>query len=92
MIKQILLDILDYLRYKVVNDKCTPDELRSITHTIIENLDIDATVSDIAEFYGQSENNVRNVCSRNFMPKPKRRVYYNFAAFNKILPKSWKRK
>lgn len=92
MIKQILIDILDYMRYQVVNDKCTPEELRSITHTIVENIDMDASISDIAEFYGQKETNVRNLCSRRLITKPKRRVYYNFAAFTKILPKSWLRK
>lgn len=92
MVKKVLLDILDYLRYQVVNDKCTAEELRSITHVLIENIDIDASISDIAEFYGQKETNVRNVCSRNMLTKPKRRVYINFAAFMKIIPKSWTRK
>lgn len=92
MVKKILLDILDYLRYQVDNDKCTVEELRSITHAIIENIDIDANIPDIAEFYGQKESNVRNLCSRRLTTKPKRRVYVNFAAFTKILPKSWTRK
>lgn len=92
MVKKVLLDILDYLRYQVVNDKCTAEELRSITHVLIENIDIDASISDIAEFYGQKETNVRNVCSRNMLTKPKQRVYINFAAFMKIIPKSWTRK
>lgn len=92
MIKQILIDTLDYLRYQLVNDKCTPEELRSIKDAVIDNLDIDASYSDIAEFYGQKESNVRNVCSRRMIEKPKRRVYTNFAAFTKILPKSWMRK
>lgn len=91
MVKKILLDILDHLRYQIINDKCTIEELRSITHALVDNLDVDASISDIAEFYGKKETNVRNLCSRRMVSKPKRRVYYNFADIVKIIPKSWLR-
>lgn len=89
--KRIILEVLDYLRYQVDNDRCTPEEMRSFANTIEDNLDIECTVQDIAERYKQSPSNVRNVLSRNFMPKPKRRVHYSFSKFIKFIPKSWVR-
>lgn len=94
-IKRVILNILDYLRYQVENDKCTSDELKSILEMVSESMEISATIKDMAEFYGQSESNVSNVSnviSRRPIPKsqkPKRRVYYNLAFFSKIIPKSW---
>ena len=90
-IKRVILNILDYLRYQVENDKCTSDELKSILEMVSESMEISATIKDMAEFYGQSESNVSNVISRRPIPKsqkPKRRVYYNLAFFSKIVPKS----
>ncbi len=89
MIKQIILDILDYLRYQVANDRCTPEELRSLYTTLENTMHIDATVDDIAGHYGQSTSNVRNIIARNYVGKPKRRVYYNLVEFIKHIPKSW---
>lgn len=91
-IKKVILNILDYLRYQVENDKCTSEELKSILEMVSESMEISATIKDMAEFYGQSESNVSNVISRRPIPKsqkPKRRVYYNLAFFSKLIPKSW---
>ena len=91
--KKAILEIIDYLRYQVVNDKCTAEELRSIYELTSESLKVSATIDDLAEFYGQSKNNVSNVLSRRPLPanqNPKRKVYYNFAFFRKIVPKSWR--
>lgn len=89
MIKEVVLNILDYLRYQVVNDKCTPEELRSIHDAVITNLEVDATIKDMAEFYGQKESNVRTALSRRYIGKPKRNVYYNFTKFHKVIPNTW---
>ena len=89
MIKEIILDILDYLKFQVATDRCTPEELRSMYDTITENMTVDATISDIAKHYGQSESNVRNVAARSYIGKPKRRVYYNLLRFIKCAPPSW---
>lgn len=89
--KRVLLEILDYLKFQVENDRCTPEEIRSFANEIEDNLDIQCTTEDIAERYKQSPSNVRNVLTRNFMPKPKRRVYYSFSKFIKFIPKRWVR-
>lgn len=89
MIKKVILDILDYLRYQVDNDKCTDEELRSIYAGIAENIDIDATADDVAKFYSVSAHNVRNLPNRSPVPKPKRKVYFSFGSIVKYKPKSW---
>ena len=92
--KQLLLNIIDFLRYKVDNDQCTADDLRKFSDIATEMLDTKATIDELSEFYGQSRSNVSNVISRRPIPKdkkPKRRVYYNFAWFSLIIPESWKR-
>lgn len=89
--KRVIVEILDYLKFKVLNDDCTPAEIRSFANVVEENLDINCTAQDLANYYGQSQSNVRNVLSRNFMPKPKRKTYYSFSHFLKFIPKSWRR-
>lgn len=92
--KHTLLNILDFLRYKVDNDQCTPEELRKFSDIATKELNTSATIDELSDFYGQSRSNVSNVISRRPIPKdkkPKRRIYYNFAWFNSIIPDSWKR-
>jgi hypothetical protein len=76
--------------YQLENDKCTAEEIRSISEEIEKNLEVDVTVSDIADYYGQTEQNVRTVISRNYhKEKSKRKTLFNFAWISKIVPKSW---
>lgn len=92
--KHILLNILDFLRYKVDNDQCTPEELRKFSDIATKELNTSATIDELSDFYEQSRSNVSNVISRRPIPKdkkPKRRIYYNFAWFSSIIPDSWKR-
>ena len=92
--KHTLLNILDFLRYKVDNDQCTAEELRKFSDIATKELNTGATIDELSDFYGQSRSNVSNVISRRPIPKdkkPKRRIYYNFAWFNSIIPNSWKR-
>lgn len=90
--KQVLLNILDYVRYQVATDKCTPEEIRKYAEIATKELNTSATIEELSEFYEQSRSNVSNVISRRPIPKeykPKRRVYYNFAWFNSIIPDTW---
>jgi hypothetical protein len=93
-IKTLLLEVLDFLKYKVETDQCTAEEIRKFADIATEQLDTLATTKEIAEFYGESESNVRNILARRVIPKeykPKRKVYVSFNLFAKIKPKSWKR-
>lgn len=93
--KKLLLEILDFLRYKVDTDQCTAEEIRKFSDIAIEQLDTLATTEDIAKFYDQPLYNVHNILKRRPIPKdklPKRRVYFSFNLFASWKPKSWKRK
>lgn len=89
MIKKALLEIIDFYRYKIVNDKCTSDDMKAAFELLHDNAVSEATIRDIAVHYGQSESNVRNVLSRSYIGKPKRRVHYDFMKVLKIIPSSW---
>lgn len=93
-IKQIIVDALDMCKYKVLNGKCTPEELRCIQENVVDKIIIDGTLDDIAKAYGQSKNNVKAVMSRNQFQKtnpPKTKKFYDVISFAKIIPKSWRR-
>lgn len=89
--KKFLVEVLDFYKYKIENDKCTSDDMRTAFELISKGAVCDATIKDMAEFYGQSESNIRNVVSRKLFDKPKRCVLYNFAKIAKIIPKKWVR-
>lgn len=90
MIKQQLIELLDFYKYKLVNDKCTQEDMKSLYKMLSDNVTSDATISDIATMYDQSESNVRNVVTRNRTDKPKRKLLYNFHSVQKIIPKRWR--
>ncbi len=87
--KKIIVDFLDYLKYKVESDSLTLEEVDSIAKALMENVSLTGTVDELAGFYGQSRNNVKVVICRKLIPKPIRRVYYSFNAFRKVVPKGW---
>lgn len=88
--RDALADMLGILEYKVRNDAMTAEDVRAILATLEAGGGVRATVSDIAGYYHKSEVDVRNVIHRNLMPKPVRRVTYDFGAFRKVAPASWK--
>ena len=88
--KGIVLEFLDYLRYKVENGKLTMRETESMAKTLESGLDLQGTVEDFSRFYGQSRTNVSSVINRRLFIKPVRRVYYSFHAFRKVVPERWK--
>lgn len=69
---------------------CTYDDLKRWRNVLAEALNVDSSISDLAEHFGKSESNVSNVIARRMTTKPKRKVFYRFADFLKIIPKSWK--
>ena len=88
--KGIVLEFLDYLRYKVENGKLTMRETESMARTLESGLDLQGTVEDFSRFYGQSRTNVSSVINRRLFGKPVRRVFYSFNAFRKVVPARWK--
>ena len=89
MMREALADMLGVLEYKVRNGVMCSDDVRAIITTLESGGGIRATVSDLAGYYHKSEADVRNVIHRNYLPKPVRRVSYDFGHFRNVVPKSW---
>lgn len=89
--KKIILDFLDFIRFKVENDTLTLEETESLSHMFENNLILTGTIDDIAKFYGKPKENVRVVMSRKVLSKPRRCVLHSFNAFRKAVPDKWKK-
>lgn len=89
-LKKNLSEILGYIKYKVDNDLCTPEEIESVSKMAQANLKLYGTIEDLAKFYGVSESRIRNTINRKLIDKPKRRVYYRFLSFMRIAPDRWR--
>jgi hypothetical protein len=90
--KTYLAEILDYYKYKLDNNLCTMEEMNSLAKTIQENMEIQGTISDFAQFYNQSESSIRATISRKLLAKPKRKVFYPFHTFARIVSDKWHKK
>lgn len=88
--KRIVLEILDFLRFKIENDKLTMEEMESISRTVESGLNLTGTIDDFARFYGKPKENVKVVINRKVLAKPSRHVLYPFRSFMKARPKGWK--
>ena len=90
--KQELKELFQFGIYKLDNNLCTPEEIDSLADVVKQTLDLQASIPDMARFYGVSEQNVRTTINRKMFGKPSRRVYYRFIEFMKIAPERWRRK
>ena len=90
-LKNSLSEIIGFIKYKVDNDLCTPEEIESVARMAQENLELYSTIEDLAKYYGVPESKVRNTINRKMLEKPKRRVYYRFISFMKIAPNKWRK-
>ena len=87
--KKLVLDFLDYARYKVESDGMTMDEWESIAKTIESGVCLRGTIEDFARYYGKPKTNISSVIDRKITMKPERRVLHSFNAFRKVVPSSW---
>lgn len=87
--KKILLEFLDFIRFKVENNLLTMEEIDGAARMIEEHIPLVGTADDLARFYGQSMTNVSSVINRRMIKKPIRRVFHSFNEFRKVVPKSW---
>ena len=87
--KEIILEFLDYIRFKIENDKLTMGEAESIARAIQEDMPLVGTSDDFAEFYGKTKTNVTTVIDRRMLSKPKRTLLHSFNEFRNAVPQSW---
>ena len=92
VIRESVADMFGMLEYKVRNGVMSFDDVQSLVTLFEVNGGIKATTSDLANYYHQSEDNVRHILHRSFMPKPIRRVYYDMFSFAKNVPSKWRQK
>jgi len=91
--KDLLTEILDYYKYKIENNLCTTEEIESASKVLAENMEVYGTIDDFSKFYGKSKDAVNSVIKRSMLEKPKRNVVlYRFRAFQRIVPKNWRKK
>ena len=89
--KQQLFEIFDFWKYKLEKNACTPEEITSLTNLLMDNMELDGSIKDFAEFYGVSESNIRATICRKVFAKPKRKVLYPFKALSKVVPDKWRK-
>lgn len=89
VMREALADMFGILEYKVRSGEVCYDDLSVVMSVIEANGGVKATVNELASFYHQSEDNVRHIIHRSFMPKPTRRVYYDMLSFAKNVPNKW---
>lgn len=86
-----LKEIFEFGIYKLDNNLCTPEEIDCLADAAKSTLNLQASIPDLARFFGVSEQKVRNTINRKLLDKPKRRVYYPFQSFLRIAPKKWRK-
>lgn len=89
VVKRNLREMLEFGIYKLDNNLCMPNEIRSVSRMVEGNLEMDASIKEIAEFFDKSEVNVRVAINQKLIAKPKRKVLYPFIKFLKIAPSKW---
>ena len=87
--KVIVLEFIDFIRFKVEQDSLTIPEYQSIVNAIGEKINLKGTTDDFARFYGKTKTNVTTVIDRKMLPKPERCLLHSFSDFQKAKPKSW---
>ena len=89
-IREALADTLGILEQKVRSGAISSDDVRAMLTAMESGGGVRATISDLAAYYHRSEADVRNVIHRHYLPKPVRRVTYDFATFRAVVPKRWR--
>ena len=92
IVRESLADVLGFLGYKIRKGSINFDDVESLKGFIARGCGVKATVKELAEYYGQSEDNVRHVIHRNLMSPPQRKVYFDFAEFSRGSPEKRHRK
>lgn len=89
-LKEELRAILRYYDKRL--DSCTMQETKSVYRMFVENMELDGTIRDFAEYYNTSESNIRSTICRKLLAKPKRVLLYPFHKFMKVVPEKTRKK
>lgn len=89
LLRDTLADTFDLLSRKIRRGEMNADDMSAVLSCLETGGGVKATIRDLADFYGKTDTAVRTVIHRYYIPKPERRVYYDFRTFRKVIPKSW---
>ena len=92
LIREAFAETLNFLAFKIRKGAMTISDIDSISAILKSEVCVLVTVKELAEYYGQSEDNVRHIIHRKVAKQPIRRVYYDFLSFQKAVPSQWHRK
>lgn len=88
---EIIITTLKFWIKKVRRGDCTREQKLAVVNAFETIDNADATIDDLAAFYGESKDAVKSLIKRNYIGKPKRNVVlYSFAKFRKIVPNKWR--
>lgn len=87
--KTILLEFIDYIRFKIENDRLTLGEIESIVQVLESNLNLVGTIDDFARFFGKSKDNIKVVICRKVASHPTRAILHSFPDFLQSIPRVW---
>ena len=90
--KETLKEIFQFAIYKLDNNLCTPSEIESWVEAAENNLNMEASIPELARFFNVSEQLIRTTINRKLIAKPRRRVVYPFQSFLKVVPEKWRKK
>jgi len=91
--EEFIIEVLDLFKSKLKNGTCAKSQSDAVYNVIAENLDLFATADEIADHYGKSRDAVHSIIKNKMFEKPKRNItLYNFKAFAKLIPSSWRKK
>ena len=90
--KVLLLEFLDFIRFKIENNSLTTSELQGLFHAFAENINLQGTAEDIAKFYKRTPQDVRTIVNRKMLTPPQRKVHYSMNEFIRIAPPKWREK
>ena len=89
IIRESFAETLDLLAFKIRHGSMTAGDIEAIVNLLKSEVCILVTVKELADFYHQSEDNIRHILHRKVASPPVRRVFYDFLSFQKSVPAKW---
>ena len=90
-VNEALVTTLRFWIKKIKRGDCTREQQLAALNALDSVGGIQATIDELADFYGVSKDAVNGVLKRSYIGKPKRNVVlYSFSKFRKIVPKNWR--
>ena len=87
--KKMLSAFFGFLKDQIDNDVLSMEDFESLVEIVENDLSLSGTADDFARYFHKTPVAIRSILSRRLLPKPKRRVMYDFKAFLKTAPSSW---